>query len=604
MPNYKPARTPVETDHKLSADGTPVHDPSLYRNLAGALQYLTFTRPDIGLAVQHVCLYMHDPREQHLQALKRILRCIRGTLAHGLQIHVSPSMNLTAYSDADWGGCPASRRSTFGYCVFLGDNIVSWSSKRQGVVSVSSAESEYRGVANTIAETSWIRNLLRELHRAPTKATIVYCDNISAINMSSNPVQHQRTKHIEIDIHFVRDKVTLGHVRVLHVPSSSQYADIFTKGLPHSLFSEFKSNLNICTSDVQTVGGNIRNGDNGFIANDHYRQYLKDIEIIQSLGVAAYRFSISWARLLPSKLSFFSLFKILLVVLGGRFGEVNPNGILFYNKILDNLLLRGIKPFVTIHHHDFPQELQDRYGSWLSPLMQYRDQGGSVGIVVDCLMYEPLTDDERDQEAVNRGLAFSIGWALDPLIFGDYPSEMRTYLGNQLPKFSYAERKFMADSIDYIAVNHYSTAYVKDCIHSSCGLTANRAIKGFVDVKSEMVFKSVSKICAIPSDYFSKEPFRNYRVERVQDGHYDAADSSKRHRRNGRLFKRYHNKPMFITENGYSEPKMQEVGVQDIQKDVKRIEFHKMYLSSLAQAIREGADVRGYFVWTLMDDFE
>ncbi|KAJ9546350.1 hypothetical protein OSB04_018893 [Centaurea solstitialis] len=255
MLSCKPARTPVETGHKLSADGNPVRDPSLYRSLAGALQYLTFTRPDIAFAVQQICLYMHDPREPHLQALKRILRYLRGTVTHGLQIHVSPSMHLTAYSDADWGGCPASRRSTSGYCVYLGDNIISWSSKRQGVVSRSSAEAEYRGVANTIAETSWIRNLLRELHRAPTKATVVYCDNVSAIYMSSNPVQHQRTKHIEIDIHFVRDKVALGHVRVLHVPSSSQYADIFTKGLPHSLFSDFKSSLNIRQSDVQTAGG-------------------------------------------------------------------------------------------------------------------------------------------------------------------------------------------------------------------------------------------------------------------------------------------------------------------------------------------------------------
>ncbi|KAJ9566959.1 hypothetical protein OSB04_002925 [Centaurea solstitialis] len=249
------ARTPVETGHKLSADGTPVHDPSLYRSLAGALQYLTFTRPDIAFAVQQVCLYMHDPREPHFQALKRILRYIRA-LWLMVSRFMSPLQRTLRHTLMRiGGGCPASRRSTSGYCVFLGDNIVSWSSKRQGVVSRSSAEAEYRGVANTIAETSCLCNLLRELHHAPTKATIVYCDNVSAIYMSSNPVQHQRTKHIEIDIHFVRDKVALGHVRVLHVPSSSQYADIFTKGLPHSLFSDFKSSLNIRNSDVQTAWG-------------------------------------------------------------------------------------------------------------------------------------------------------------------------------------------------------------------------------------------------------------------------------------------------------------------------------------------------------------
>jgi hypothetical protein len=122
------------------------------------LQYLPFTRPDIAYVIQQVCLFMHDPRTEHMTALKRIIRYIKGTIHHGP--HLSPSLvdTLTSYTDADWGGCPYTRRSTSGYCVYLGDNLVSWSAKRQSTLSRSSAEAEYRGVANVVAESCWIRN--------------------------------------------------------------------------------------------------------------------------------------------------------------------------------------------------------------------------------------------------------------------------------------------------------------------------------------------------------------------------------------------------------------------------------------------------------------
>jgi hypothetical protein len=130
--------------------------------------------------------------------------------------------------------------------VFLGDNLVSWSAKRQTVVSHSSVEAEYRAVANGVAEATWLRQLLLELHAPPSRCTLVYCDNISAVYLSNNLVQHQRTKHVEIDLHFIREKVAIGQVCVLHVPTTSQFADVFTKGLPSSVFEEFRSSLNIC----------------------------------------------------------------------------------------------------------------------------------------------------------------------------------------------------------------------------------------------------------------------------------------------------------------------------------------------------------------------
>ena len=255
MSNCKPCLTPVDTQGKLSDDaGPPVEDPTLYRSLAGALQYLTFTRPDISFAVQQICLFMHDPRESHFNALRRIIRYLQGTLTLGLHFYKSSATSLIAYTDADWAGCPSTRRSTSGFCIFFGDNLISWSSKRQPTVSRSSAEAEYKGVANAVSEATWLRNLLLGLHVPMTRATLVYCDNISAVYLSSNPVKHQRTKHIEIDIHFVREKVALGHIRVLHVPSAHQYADIFTKGLPSPLFLDFRSSLSIRQPNAPTVG--------------------------------------------------------------------------------------------------------------------------------------------------------------------------------------------------------------------------------------------------------------------------------------------------------------------------------------------------------------
>ncbi|MFS7986065.1 putative RNA-directed DNA polymerase [Helianthus anomalus] len=255
MTACKPCATPVDLSSKLSAtDGPLFHDPTLYRSLAGALQYLTFTRPDISYAVQQVCLFMHEPHDPHYAFMKRIIRYIQGTLDYGIRMVKSATNSLVAYSDADWGGCPDSRRSTSGYCVFLGNNLISWSSKRQATVSRSSAEAEYRGVANAVAEVTWIRNLLLELRIPLIQASVVFCDNVSAVYLSDNPVQHQRTKHIEIDIHFVREKVRLGHVRVLHVPAPYQYADIFTKGLSRQLFQTFRSSLTVCPMTAQTAG--------------------------------------------------------------------------------------------------------------------------------------------------------------------------------------------------------------------------------------------------------------------------------------------------------------------------------------------------------------
>ncbi|GJT38396.1 ribonuclease H-like domain-containing protein [Tanacetum coccineum] len=254
MVSSNPSRTPIDTESKLGHTGDVVSDSTLYRSLAGSLQYLTFTRLDISYAIQQLFLYMHDPREPHFSALKRILCYVRGTLDYGLKLFLSSTTDLVTYSDVDWAGCPTTQRSTSGYCVFLGNNLLSWSFKHQQMVSRSSAEVEYRSVANAVAETCWLPNLLRELHTLLSSAMLVYCDNVSAVYLSCNPVQHQRTKHIEIDIHFVRYLVAAGQVQVLHVPSRYQFENIFTKGLPSALFEEFQSSLSVRFPPAPTAG--------------------------------------------------------------------------------------------------------------------------------------------------------------------------------------------------------------------------------------------------------------------------------------------------------------------------------------------------------------
>jgi hypothetical protein len=213
------------------------------------------TRPDIAYAVQQLCLHMHSPHDVHVAMMKRVLRYVKGTPNIGIQLRPSSSPSLTAYSDADWAGCPDTRRSTSGFYIFLGDALVSWSSKRQTTVSRSSAEAEYRAVANAVAECSWLRSLLGELGCLLPSATVIFCDNVSTVYMGGNPVHHKRTKHIELDIHFVREKVAIGEVRVLHVPSSRQFTDVFTKGLPSTLFLNFRHSLCTDTVDAASAGG-------------------------------------------------------------------------------------------------------------------------------------------------------------------------------------------------------------------------------------------------------------------------------------------------------------------------------------------------------------
>jgi hypothetical protein len=234
-------------------------DPTEYRRICGSLQYLTFTRPDITHAVNLVCQHFQTPTKKDLRAVKRILRYIKGTLTHGLRFLSQSSLTINAFCDADWAGCPTTRRSTTGYCIFLGSNCISWASKKQPTVSRSSTEAEYRALATTAAEITWLQHLFHELNITLERRPLLLCDNQSAIHLSHNPVLHARTKHIEIDYHYIREKVTAGNLILQYIPTRQQIADVFTKALCKDSFATFCYKLGVHQLILPTLREGVKN---------------------------------------------------------------------------------------------------------------------------------------------------------------------------------------------------------------------------------------------------------------------------------------------------------------------------------------------------------
>jgi hypothetical protein len=248
MESCKPMNTPMSSVDKLSVyDGDPLgpKDITEYRSIVGALQYLTLTRPDISFAVNKVCQFLHKPTTVHWSAVKRILRYLQHTIGMGLRIRKSLSTLVGAFSDADWAGCSDDRRSTGGFAVFLGSNLISWTARKQATVSRSSTEAEYKSLANATAEVMWVQTLLKELGVKGPKFARLWCDNLGATYLSANPVFHARTKHIEVDFHFVREKVAQGLLQIRFISTKDQVADGFTKPIPVKELERFRHNLNL-----------------------------------------------------------------------------------------------------------------------------------------------------------------------------------------------------------------------------------------------------------------------------------------------------------------------------------------------------------------------
>ncbi|GAB2282717.1 hypothetical protein Dimus_039558 [Dionaea muscipula] len=244
LQHSKPILSPLAAGVQLfKGDSALLPDPTLFRQMVGSLQYLTLSRPDLAHAVSHVCQFMHSPTVRHMEAVKRIFRYVKGSTNLGLHISPGSPYSLRAYSDADWAGCPDTRRSVTGYTLFFGPNLVSWGSKKQPTVSRSSSEAEYRALAATATEVMWFVHLLRMFGISLAMPPVLHCDNSSAIHLARHSVFHSRTKHIGIDVHFICEQVQALRLAVAHISGQRQLADIFTKSLPIQRFLELRRKL-------------------------------------------------------------------------------------------------------------------------------------------------------------------------------------------------------------------------------------------------------------------------------------------------------------------------------------------------------------------------
>ncbi|XP_060965504.1 uncharacterized mitochondrial protein AtMg00810-like [Cannabis sativa] len=242
----KPSKTPMDPKLKLDNEhGEALDNPSHYRQLVGKLLYLTLSRPDITYAVNSLSQFMANPRTTHLQAVNHLLRYIKGNPGQGLLYSKSSSLHLCGFSDSDWASCPVTRRSTTGFCIFLGDCLISWRTKKQPTISKSSAEAEYRAIATTTSEITWLQYLLHDFDIPQPHPAFIYCDNHSAIHIANNPTFHERTKHIELDCHFIRDKINNNTVRLISISSALQLADAFTKPLTSPIMGTHISKMSV-----------------------------------------------------------------------------------------------------------------------------------------------------------------------------------------------------------------------------------------------------------------------------------------------------------------------------------------------------------------------
>ncbi|RVW17554.1 Retrovirus-related Pol polyprotein from transposon RE1 [Vitis vinifera] len=228
----KPADIPIVQNHKLGEYVDQVlADKQRYQRLVGKLIYLSHTRPDIVYAMSVVSQFMHRPSEDHMDAVMRILHYLKSSPRKGLMFSKNGHLKVVGYTNADWAGNITNRKSTTGYFTFVGGNLVTWRSKKQKVVALSSAEAEFQGMVKEICELIWLKKLLAEIGVAPSSEMNLFCDNTAAIAISHNPVQHDRTKHVEVDRNFIKQNLEEKIIQLPFVKSENQLADVLTKAM-------------------------------------------------------------------------------------------------------------------------------------------------------------------------------------------------------------------------------------------------------------------------------------------------------------------------------------------------------------------------------------
>lgn len=392
--------------------------------------------------------------------------------------------------------------------------------------------------------------------------------------------------------------------------------------------------------DFSRVEGRIVDGSNGDVAVDHYHRYEEDIDLIAKLGFDAYRFSISWSRIYPDGLG----------------SQINMEGITYYNKLIDALVKKGIQPYVTLYHWDLPVHLHNSMGGWLSkqivncfstyaetcfanfgdrvknwitinePLQtavngygigifapgrcersntepylvahhqllahaaavsvyrkKYRDhQGGQIGLVVDCEWAEAYSQKTEDKEAAARRLDFQLGWYLDPIYYGDYPKVMREKIGDRLPEFSEEDIELLRNSVDFVGLNHYTTRFIAHASESP-----------------------------EESDFYKAQQMK--RIEKWEGGETIGEKAASEwlyvvpwgiRKVLNYIAQRYNNPPIYVTENGMDDEDNDLSPLHEMLDDKLRTTYFKRYLAEVAQAVKDGVDVRGYFAWSLLDNFE